>query len=63
MRIGFDEVAKRMAACNKKPEDFINMRFLDELDKASATDCPKESGRGVLAVLWTVRGTCQLSRS
>jgi hypothetical protein len=33
MRIGFDEVAKRMAARNKKPEDFVGMRFLDELEK------------------------------
>ena len=33
MRIGLEQVAKRMAAPNKKPEDFVSMRFLDELEK------------------------------
>ena len=31
---GLEEVAKRLpAAKDKKPEDFINMRFLNELEK------------------------------
>jgi NitT/TauT family transport system substrate-binding protein len=34
MRIALEEVAKRVpAAKNKKPEEFINTRFLDDLDK------------------------------
>jgi hypothetical protein len=34
MRVGLEEVAKRMAAArNKKAEDFVNTRFLDELEK------------------------------
>jgi NitT/TauT family transport system substrate-binding protein len=34
MRTALDEVAKRVpAAKNRKPEEFINTRFLDELDK------------------------------
>ena len=34
MRIALEEVAKRVpAAKNKKPEEFVNTRFLDELDK------------------------------
>lgn len=34
MRIGLEEVAKRApAAKNKKTEDFVNTRFLDELEK------------------------------
>ena len=33
-RYGLEEVAKRLpAAKDKKPEDFINMRFLNELEK------------------------------
>jgi NitT/TauT family transport system substrate-binding protein len=34
MRIALEEVAKRVSAAkNKKPEEFVNTRFLDELDK------------------------------
>lgn len=34
MRYGIEEVSKRVpAAKGKKPEDFINMRFLDELER------------------------------
>jgi hypothetical protein len=34
MRTALEEVAKRVpAAKNRKPEEFINTRFLDELDK------------------------------
>jgi hypothetical protein len=33
-RYGLEEVAKRLpGAKDKKPEDFINMRFLNELEK------------------------------
>jgi hypothetical protein len=37
--------AKRMAARNKKPEDFVSMRFLDELEKSFYEDGPKAFGK------------------
>ena len=34
MRNAIEEVAQRVgAARNKKPEDFVNLRFLNELEK------------------------------
>jgi hypothetical protein len=33
-RYGLEEIAKRLSAAkDKRPEDFINMRFLNELEK------------------------------
>jgi hypothetical protein len=52
-----------MAAPNKKPEDFVSMRFLDELEKGFSKKLPTGVGERSLAIPVVCARPARLSRS